>query len=251
MVPLFSRFVVNYRWPWLSSHAASQQNPLGRDRQEKNQPIENQIRRGTQGTLSLLSQRSGGKKHGFCVEGILNVRRVYEVCILNSCLLTFFKPFYRSYVKSYKTIQVLIIWLPVGCCKSGTPMMFGETVVNWNYRCTFSVSLAWNFRGTFFAAKTKTKTNGDLARFPGRRRWFIWLSARAVIGWRNNVWLCGFPALFAPTTCFKTWLVHSMVSSCCDWSIYFSDLVFGCVWFNGTRWKSFLSTKLDWLFRYL
>ena len=70
---------MNYRWPWLSSHAASQPNPLGRDRQEKNQPIENQIRRGTQGTLSLLSQRSGGKKHGFRVEGILNVRRVYEV----------------------------------------------------------------------------------------------------------------------------------------------------------------------------
>ena len=129
MVPLFSRFVVNYRWPWLSSHAASQPNPLGRDRQEKNQPIENQIRRGTQGTLSLLSQRRGGKKHGFCVEGILNVRRVYEVCILNSCLLTFFKPFYRSYDKSYETIQVLTIWLPVGCCESGTPMVW-ETVVN-------------------------------------------------------------------------------------------------------------------------
>ena len=93
MVPLFSRFVVSYRWPWLSSHAAGQQNPLGRDRQEKNQPIENQIRRGTQGTLSLILQRSGGKKHGFRVEGILNVRRVYEVCILNSCLLTFLNRF--------------------------------------------------------------------------------------------------------------------------------------------------------------
>ena len=57
--------------------------------------------------------------------------------------------------------------------------------------------------------------------------WFICLSARAVIGWRNNVWLCGFPALFAPTTCFKTRLVHLMVSFCCDLSIYFSDLVLG------------------------
>ena len=84
---------MSYRWPWLSSHAAGQQNPLGRDRQEKNQPIENQIRRGTQGTLSLILQRSGGKKHGFRVEGILNVRRVYEVCILNSCLLTFLNRF--------------------------------------------------------------------------------------------------------------------------------------------------------------
>ena len=197
MVPLFSRFVVNYRWPWLSSHAASQQNPLCRDRQEKNQPIENQIRRGYPGNAFAHFTKKWREKHRFPVEGILNVRRVYEVCILNSCLLTFFKPFYRSYVKSYKTIQVHIIWLPVGCCESGTPMVYGETVVNWNCRrrCTFSVSLAWNFRGTNqkWPIKIKTKTNGDLARFPGRR-WLRRLMDVQLIGsfaCLRVLWLAG------------------------------------------------------------
>ena len=36
-------------------------NPLDRDRQGKNQPIQNQIRGGAQGTLSLILQRNGGK----------------------------------------------------------------------------------------------------------------------------------------------------------------------------------------------
>ena len=36
-------------------------NPLGRDRQGKNQPIKKQIRRGAQGTLSLILQRNVGK----------------------------------------------------------------------------------------------------------------------------------------------------------------------------------------------
>ena len=76
------------RCSWLSSHAGSQ-NPLGRDRQEKSTHTKLDSQ-GYPGNAFAHFTKKWREKHGFPVEGILNVRRVCEVCIPNSCLFTFF-----------------------------------------------------------------------------------------------------------------------------------------------------------------
>ena len=68
------------------------------------------------------------EKHGFPVEGILNVRRVCEVCIPNSCLFTFFLNRFidltiNSRISPFNlaSSRLLWVWDPYGvwrnCCE--------------------------------------------------------------------------------------------------------------------------------------
>ena len=50
------------------------QNPLGRDWQGENQPIQNHIYRGAQGTVSLIHYKEVAGNTQVPLEGILNVQ---------------------------------------------------------------------------------------------------------------------------------------------------------------------------------